>query len=248
MTVDYRQIDGRFPTTHWSLVVQVGLPDAEARREALGRLLERYLPALRAHLLWGKRLPPEEADDVLQDFVAGKIIERGLIGRADAALGKFRTFLLAALDRFLIDHFRQRNAKKRSPDGIPLEIGEHGDLLPSPPQPSDAFDVAWARSVLAEALRRMRAECEASGRADVWGVFQCRLLDPSLQGTEPIDYEQLVARFGLQSPSQASNVLITAKRMFARALRSVVGEYAMREEEIDAEIRELREILGSIRE
>ena len=87
-----------------------------------------------------------------------------------------------------------------------------------------------------------------SGRADVWGVFQCRLLDPSLQGTAPVDYEELVARFGLQSPSQASNVLVTAKRTFARALRSVVGEYALGDDEIDAEIRELREILGNLRE
>lgn len=247
MTLEHRQIDGRFPTTHWSLVAQVGLPDADARRDALERLLVRYLPALRAHLLWGKRLPSEEADDLLQDFVAGKIIERGLIGRADAALGKFRTFLLAALDRYAIDRFRQQSAKKRSPDGAPLEIGERGDLLPAPPS-SDAFDVAWARSVLAEALKRMREECEATGRADVWGVFQCRLLEPSLQGTAPVDYEELVARFGLQSPSQASNVLVTAKRTFARALRSVVGEYALGDEEIDAEIRELREILGNLRE
>lgn len=248
MKSQHRPIDGRFPTTHWSLVAEVGLSDADARRAALERLLVRYLPALRAHLLWGKRLPPEEADDLLQEFVAGKIIERGLIGRADAALGKFRTFLLAALDRFAIDESRRQTAKKRSPEDAPLGIGERGDLIAAPPQPSDAFDVAWARSVLAEALKRMREECEAAGRADVWGVFQCRLLEPSLQGTAPVDYEELVARFGLQSPSQASNVLVTAKRMFARALRSVVGEYALGDEEIEAEIRELREVLGNVRE
>ena len=54
----------RFPMTQWSLVAQAGQED---RREALGRLLEQYLPALRAHLVYGKRLPPDRADDLLQE-------------------------------------------------------------------------------------------------------------------------------------------------------------------------------------
>ena len=36
-----------------------GQDDAQAKREALGRLLGRYLPALVAHLIHGKGLAPE---------------------------------------------------------------------------------------------------------------------------------------------------------------------------------------------
>ena len=37
----------QFPPTHWSLVTRAGVPDHEARRQALEELLVRYLPALR---------------------------------------------------------------------------------------------------------------------------------------------------------------------------------------------------------
>ncbi len=237
----------RFPTTHWSLVARAGKDATEAKRQALGEVLMRYLPALRAHLVFGKRLSQEDADDLLQEFVAGKILEKNLIGRADAQLGKFRTFLLTALDRFLIDRIREQAARKRSPgDGGLRPLGDRADLLQAE-RSSDAFDVAWARNVIAETVRLMRAECETSGRMDVWGVFECRLLDPILHATEPIEYEAMIKRFGLQSPSQASNILITAKRMFARVMRSVVGEYALGNEEIESEIRELMEVLAQVR-
>jgi hypothetical protein len=108
----------------------------------------------------------------------------------------------------------------------------------------DAFDLAWARQVIAETTRRMQAECEASGRKDVWGLFECRLLNPLLHAAPPVDYAELTARFGLQSPSQASNLLITAKRMFARVMRAVVGQYANDDEEIDAEMAQLLGILA----
>lgn len=238
---------GRFPTTHWSLVARAGQDVTGAKRQALSELLTRYLPALRAHLVHGKRLSPEDADDLLQEFVAAKILEKELIGRADAQLGKFRTFLLTALDRFLIDHIREQNARKRSPaDGALRGLGDRAELLEAAPW-CDAFDLAWARNVIAETVRQMRIECETSDRMDVWGLFEGRLLGPILNAAEPVEYEELVGRFGLQSPSQASNLLITAKRMFGRVMRAVVAEYALGNGEIESEIGELMDVLGRAR-
>ncbi len=57
----------RFPTTAWSLVARAGKEDARQRREALGQLLVRYLPALQAH--------PTQLD--LADAVGGPV-ERSL--------------------------------------------------------------------------------------------------------------------------------------------------------------------------
>jgi DNA-directed RNA polymerase specialized sigma24 family protein len=240
-------VEARFPTTHWSLVAQAGRDATEAKQQALGELLVRYLPALRAHLVYGKRLSPEDADDLLQEFVAGKILEKNLVGRADVQLGKFRTFLLTALDHFLIDRIREQSSRKRFPgEGGLHSLGDRADLLKAE-QPCDAFDIAWARNVISETIQLMRGECEASSRMDVWGVFECRLLQPLLNAAEPVEYETMVERFGLQSPSQASNLLITAKRMFARLMRSVVGEYALGNEEIEAEIHDLMEVLARVR-
>jgi RNA polymerase sigma-70 factor (ECF subfamily) len=200
------------------------------------------MPALRAHLIQAKGLTADRADDLVQDFVTAKILERDLIARADQARGKFRTFLLTALDRFLLNRLRDLGAKKRAAGAAAEPLGERDAKLAA--GPSDAFDVAWARSVLSETLQRMRDHCETSGRMDVWGVFECRVLGPILEGTEPPDYHELVRRFGFQSPSQASNLLATAKRTFARTMRSVVGEYTGGEEEIEEELGQLREILS----
>ena len=232
----------RFPTTRWSLVDLIRRGHAEATREALEELLTRYLPALQAHLTLGRRVAADEADDLVQDFVARKILEKDLIARADRDLGKFRTFLLTALDRFLIDRIRSAGARKRS--AKMLAIDDQEEYLRSDQTPSDIFDATWARGVLAEALRRMYHHCQTSDRMDLWRVFESRLVRPILEGTPPVDYRQLVESSGLKSPAHASNLLITAKRTFARTLRSVVAEYCRDEREMESEIQELREVLA----
>ena len=235
----------RFPVTQWSLVARAGQIDPQARREALGQLLERYWPALRAHLVHRKRLSEAKADDMVQEFVTSKILEKDLIAQADRQLGKLRTFLLTALDRFVNNQLRNEQAKKRAPsEGDLVAFDERAGGVPVGQRPSEAFDVAWARGVIAEALRQMRSECESSDRMQLWGVFQCRVVGPILEGTEPVDYGQLVRRFGFQSPIQASNALTTAKRMYARALRSAVGQYADGHDAIESEIEELKAVLA----
>jgi DNA-directed RNA polymerase specialized sigma24 family protein len=235
---------GRFTSTRWRLVAQAGEDDPGRKREAIGQLLVQYLPALRAHLICTRHVPADQADDLLQEFVISKVIEKDLFARADQQAGKLRTFLLTVLDRFVRNRLRAETAKKRAPSGgARLVGGDWAECLPCDGEPSEAFDVAWAHGVIAETLKCARAECESSGRMDIWGVFECRILRPAVEGTEPIDYRQLVERFGFQSPRHAANVLITAKRMYVRTLRCVVGQYVDNDEEIDEEIDDLRKIL-----
>lgn len=245
-----------FPPTQWSLVGRAGGPSVAEKRRSLEALLTRYLPALRAFLVYRKRLAPDQADDVLQGFVADKVVERDLIAGADRAKGKFRTFLLTALEHYHISQVRKQTARKRAPDGgqiVPLDPGSaddagganqaHDPAAPGP-GPDHAYDVAWAREVIAEATRRTQAECESGGRPELWGLLQGRILAPATDGAEPAGYEELITRFGLKSPLQVSNLLVTARRMFARNLKAVVAEYAGDAEEVEEEIRDLKAILG----
>jgi hypothetical protein len=101
--------------------------------------------------------------------------------------------------------------------------------------------------VIAQAVEQMRMTCETTLRADVWGVFEGRVLAPILGQAQPVPYAQLVEQFGLRSPTQASNVLVTANRMFERLLRGVVGRYEKSATEIDDEIRDLWRILSATR-
>ena len=240
---NFHQDDDQFPATQWSLVARLGMEDEEHRRKTLNHLLTRYLPAMRAHLLYHKGMHPENADDLLQDFVAKKILEKNLLGQADHERGRFRTFLLTALDRFQLNRLRDEQASKRSPGTRQVSIdADNGNEAWV--EHTAVFDVFWARQVIDDALRRMCSMCETSGRPDLWQIFRLRVAAPILEAAEPIDYGELVQKFGFASPSQASNALITAKRMYARALREVISEYACDEAGIDTELMELHQALA----
>jgi DNA-directed RNA polymerase specialized sigma24 family protein len=235
------------PATDWGLIARAtGEPSLE-QRLAMQALLAQYLPALKTHVLARWRVRIERAEDLLQAFLTAKVVEDNLIAQASEEKGKFRHFLRRTLDDFIIDQYRRENARKRSPGRIaPLA---EADLLPdeNAGAADEAFEVAWAREVIAAALGQMRQECTDGGRPDIWGVFECRVVKPLLENDPPTPYEQVVEQWRLKSPIQAANVLATGKRMFERNLRAVLRGYTGGEGGIDAELRELREILARCR-
>jgi predicted component of type VI protein secretion system len=92
----------------------------------------------------------------------------------------------------------------------------------------------------------MERGCAVSGCSHIWEIFQCRLLRPSLEGVEPLSYEELVARYGLKSPAQATNALASGKRMFARHLRDVIAQYETGDQAVRAELDALRLFLARL--
>jgi DNA-directed RNA polymerase specialized sigma24 family protein len=233
-----------FPSTNWSVVGRAGKLGGEGQGQALESLLRRYLPALRAHLLLRKRIAPDRIEDLLQGFVTDKIVEQNLIASASRGRGKFRSFLLVALGRYVIDQIRHDKARCRSPgDRISVDLEQADEVLASEAEPSEQFNLAWAREVIAEASRRMQAECEASGRPDLWEIMNGRMASSHQEGEGSAEAKG--AGHSVQiSGARASNLLITAKRSFARALRSVVGEYVEDERGIDEEIQDLKRALS----
>jgi RNA polymerase sigma-70 factor (ECF subfamily) len=246
-----------FPATRWSLVGRAagaakppvsGHSGHSGRREALGVLLQRYLPALRAHLLARRRISADRIDDLLQGFVAEKVLERDLLAAADQARGRFRAFLVTALENYAANQVRHESAGCRNPAGsgagklLTLDV----DGAPDPAAravPHDGFDVAWAREVLREAVVRTREECLATGRADLWDVLSSRVVAPALGDSQRTGYTELVARHGYATPKHAQNALTTAKRRFEQVLRGVIAEYVLDDEELEAELDGLGEIL-----
>jgi RNA polymerase sigma-70 factor (ECF subfamily) len=232
-----------FPPTRWSEVQRAAHPSQVWGEEALAALLGRYRPALKAHLMFARRLPPENAEDLLHDFIADKVLRHSLLAGSDPGRGRFRTYLLTALDRYAVSAHRRDAAQKRAPEGGFVELEEF-DAPGDGAGQTAAGDAEWARQVIAEALRRTQAECEATARESFWSMFDIRVVGPLLRGEPPPPYEELVARLGFQSPLQASNALTTAKRIFTRMLREVVAEYAASPEAVDAELQELRAVLA----
>lgn len=231
-----------FPATEWTLVARAG-EGGRPRGAALAELVRRYHEPLRSHLIWIRRINPDHAADLLQGFLTSQVVERGLVRRAERSKGRFRTFILLALDRYVKNRFREARAAKRAPDRA-AALDERADFAHCGPAPVDPFDAAWARQVLNEAIQCMQRECSLSERPDVWGVFEARIMRPAFERAKPLSYNELVRQFNLSSPSQASNVLITAKRMFQRCLSAVIAEYEPDAAAIEREVLELREILS----
>lgn len=233
---------GCFPTTHWSLVCQAGQERDDSKRRALGELLRQYAPALQKYLIVRRGLDWTEAEDILQDFLTSKVLERNLIGQADPKRGRFRTFLLTALDHFVSNHLRDRNRKKRG-GGAPSAELDLAEIPATVPGPETLVNVLWAREVLSQAMQRMRDHCLANGRDDLWYIFHARMVTP-LDGGQPVSYEKLVVDLRLQDTAAGVNLLTTAKRAFERALRAVIGEYEHDPAGIEDELRDLRTALA----
>ena len=232
-----------FPKTEWALIKAAAKTNAPP--VALERFLEQYLSLLETYITTQFWLSTEKARDWLQDFVLDKVIARELMRKADSSRGKFRNFLLRSLHNYIVQQMRREAARKRAPANLALPLHElpENQLGATDAEIRSEFDVAWARGVFAEALRRMRRDCRASHREDFWGVFYSRLLRPMVEEMEPLSYDDLVLKYRFQSRGEASNVLITGKRMFARQLREVVKEYARNETAVEVEIADLKDIL-----
>ena len=179
-----------------------------------------------------------------QSVILDKVIQDCLIRYADENRGRFRNFLLTVLDNYARNQHRDQHTRRRRPRG---ELQNLDDVAVSDNRqaaPSQEFEVAWARQVIEQTLQRMQEYCRASGRPQLWEVFQFRVLDPILNDAAPLDYTALVKRFGYRSPTEAYNALTTAKRIFDRSLRSVVSEYTHDDAEFAQELADLRAILS----
>lgn len=239
--------DLEFPSTHWSIILTANQSDAVQAEAALDRFFRRYQAPLLAYLRGKFHCDEDRAQDWLQHFILEQILQKEWLRQVHRIEGKrFRAFLLCALHNFVNSQIRGEHSQKRMPAGgvVPIEsLTELETIVPSDAA-AQSFDLTWARCVINSALQQMQAYCEEENRADIWGVFDGRVRAPILDGVEPTPYEQLVQRFGLESPIQAHNVLATGKRLFARCLRNVIAEYATNEAALEAELRELHWILA----
>ncbi len=147
----------RFVTTRWSLVAAAGSTSAEGRA-ALAWLVERAWQPLVAHVR-RKGWPGQDCEDLVQSFLA-RIIERGDVATADAARGRFRTWLLTCLDHFLANEAEARKAQKRGGGRSGAELGA-GDAVSHHDPANDLirdWDRDWALDLLHGAIRQLEQE------------------------------------------------------------------------------------------
>jgi DNA-directed RNA polymerase specialized sigma24 family protein len=161
-----------FPNTNWTVLAQATLHgDCEGRR-ALEELCKTYWQPVYVAIC-ASGVCREEAKDQAQSFFA-YLLENSTLRRAERARGKFRTFLLTLLWRFLRDDREKRFAKKRG-GGAPIYRFEE---LTDESMPSEAIslteslDREWALALIERVMEVIRTEVVAARNEEAWKLLR----------------------------------------------------------------------------
>ena len=235
---------GQFATTHWSTVVAARDSTSPESRDALERLCRTYWYPLYAFVR-RKGHPPDDAQDLTQAFFE-RFLEKHYVKDVLQEKGRFRTFLLTTLQRFLCDAFDHSTATKRG-GGIPvialdaLEAEAQLDSATDSTQSPEAmFDRAWAETVVQSSVERLRAECEADGRASLFAELKLYLSRPADRAA----YTVTGRRLGMSAEAVAMAVM-RLRRRYRAMVRAEVANTVATPAEIDEEMRYLIDLLTS---
>jgi RNA polymerase sigma factor (sigma-70 family) len=234
-----------FPQTQWTALVNVckeGTP--ERQRQALDTLCQDYWYPLYAFARRsGNRR--QDAEDLTQGFFH-YLLERGLFSAADQELGKLRTFLLTAFQRYASDARNRSVALKRGGgrEIVSLDVEEaekHFD------QPSDAltaqevFDRHWAHAILQRTLARLNEMETSAGKGGQFTVLQLFLMPSS---TAEGNYDEVAAALGITGDA-ARKAVSRLRGKFREMLRTEIGETLATpsKEQVDEELNALKSAL-----
>jgi len=101
------------------------------------------------------------------------------------------------------------------------------------------FDRRWARTLVANALARLAAEHAADGESDLFAALQ-----PCLSGHDMPAYADIATRLG-RNEGAIKTAVHRLRRRFRDVLRHEVAETVAVPDEVDDELRYLRDVLAS---
>lgn len=233
---------GLFPATLWSAISQARqLEDTPAALEGLGRLARAYWRPLYIYLRQRGR-DHETASDEVQGFFAD-LLSRDFLTYAQPELGRFRSFLLASLQRWLGRQADHANRQKRGGGWERVKLDFAGDHVVFPElitdeDPSHAFDRQWALEIVDRAVLRLEQAYAERGRAETFAALR-----NALPGGAPLPaYEVLAGQTGMSEPTLRKAVHDLRTR-FAAAIRQEIACTVSDPAEVEDEVRYLGALL-----
>ena len=219
-----------FPTTHWSLLARATVDGETEARAALGELCRRYWLPLN-QFIRSRGYPEAEAADLTQEFLV-HLLEHSALRKPDPHRGRFRSFLLGALTKFLSHERDRRLSLKRGGQSPHVSMDTLGEGVSGPPPESEvaSFDRSWALTIVRAAMARVEREYEQGGKAGLLAVLRSFLPSASV----PPPYEQAAVAAGLSVAALTSEVhRLRAKLrefMCAEVMGTVSAPHEMEEE------------------
>jgi RNA polymerase sigma factor (sigma-70 family) len=227
-----------FATTHWSVVLAAGQGATLEADDALERLCRAYWWPLYAFV---RRRGHEahDAEDLTQEFFA-RLVAKDFLHAVDRSKGKFRSFLLAALEHFLANEWRRAHTQKRGGKFTfisidPVSAEEQYLQVPAPNlTPERLFEQQWARTLLGLSVARLRGEFVTAGKAEVFDALKI-----FLTGEKPASqYAELAAK--LQTSEAALKMAVSRMRhRYGELLRAEIARTVSSPDEVEEELRAL---------
>jgi len=210
-----------FATTHWSVVLAIRQDDPARARAALERLCQGYWYPLYAFV---RRLgkSPHDAEDLVQSFFT-VCLEKDYLNVADREKGRFRSFLLMMLKRFMANEHQKHLTAKRGGARPVVELDALAAEERYAVEPVDRlsadklYERRWALTLLEQVLARLQREQEEAGRGVLFSHLKVFL---TAESGRP--YVELAAQLGLTE----STVKVTVHRLRLRYRQLLDDELA----------------------
>jgi RNA polymerase sigma-70 factor (ECF subfamily) len=239
------QRNAGFAPTNWNVVLAAGRDEGELAAEALAKLCRTYWYPLYAYVR-RKGHSVHDAEDLTQGFFE-QLMRRQSI-RQVRGEGKFRSFLLSALEHFLAAEWNRAHRQKRGGGCAVLSLDEMEPEARYQVEPLDQltaekiYDRRWAMTVLEQALKRLRQDCLAAGKEALFEE-----LKGILCGDSQADHYY---RIGTRLKMSEVAVKVAAHRLRQRYAELVRDEVARTlgnpgEQEVEEELRCLLAALAS---
>jgi RNA polymerase sigma-70 factor (ECF subfamily) len=233
-----------FVTTHWSVVLSAQDPHCPRSREALESLCRTCWYPLYSYVRRSGHSPPD-AEDLTQGFFA-RLLEKDYLKTAAREKGRFRTFLLVALKRYLANEWDRQHAQKRggfaSVVMIDQEMAESRFASEAVHNlsPDLIFDRQWAMTLLERTMTQLQQEYAASGRSRLFkNLRSCVAKDESA-----LPYAEIAGRLKL-TEAAVKMAVSRLRTRYREILQHEIAQTVSTPEEIEEEIRHLFSAFGS---
>jgi len=225
-----------FGTTHWSVVLVAGRNSSPQSAAALETLCRAYWYPLYAFVR-RKGYDPESAGDLTQSFFES-LITRQQFALPNPERGRFRSFLLRALQNFLANEWKSEKRLKRGGGAQifsldALEPEERYRCEPAAEHDGEKiFERRWAVTLVGRALGRLRAEYDSCNKAVLFDS-----LAGFLPGGEPSGTQAEVAQRAGMSEGALKVAVHRVRHRFREVFRQEIADTVERPEEVEEEMR-----------
>jgi RNA polymerase sigma factor (sigma-70 family) len=229
-------------STHWSAVLTAGQQGSPQAAAAMEELCHTYWYPLYAYIR-RRGYEVEDAQDLTQEFFA-RMLETHWLKGADPKRGKFRSFLLGAMNHFLANDWRRAQTLKRGGGKALISLDDTAEKryavdAVSDLTPEKIYERRWAWSLFERAISRLREQYTAAGKAGLYDALKCFLADDIGEG----DYTRLAAQLEMTRGAVATSVHRLRER-YRELLREEVAHTVADPAEVEDEIRSLLAALG----